>query len=206
LIILIGSQKGGCGKSTIATNLASALAGDDVVLLDSDIQGTSARWSSDREESSALVVPCVQRTGNITSTVRGLAEKYKNVIIDSGGRDSQELRTGLVIADVSIHPFRPSQADLDTVFHLSEVITQALDFNSKLRSYALLTMCSTHHANNEIEDSKDYLSEHLAVLKPLLFDRKIYRDSLSEGLGVIESINKKAVTEFEAFTKAVLNG
>ena len=52
MIILIGSEKGGVGKSTLATNLATALAlkGSDIILVDADRQSTSANWSQDRKE------------------------------------------------------------------------------------------------------------------------------------------------------------
>ncbi len=207
MIILIGSQKGGCGKSTIATNLAAVAAqnGCDVVLLDADSQCTSATWATDREESSATSVPCVQRVGNITSTAKELATKYDLVIIDAGGRDSQELRTGLLAADLVVSPFKPSQADLDTVFQLADVIRQAQDFNTALTSVAVLTMSPTHPGNTEIQVSKDYLSEHMTVLDCLLYDRKAYRDALSMGLGVIECNDKKAQQEITELYKAVTN-
>ncbi|WP_320408744.1 ParA family protein [Candidatus Williamhamiltonella defendens] len=50
MIILIGSQRGGCGKFTICVNICSELAcrKKDVVLVDSDRQGTSYNWLSDR--------------------------------------------------------------------------------------------------------------------------------------------------------------
>ncbi len=46
MIILIGSQKGGCGKSTIAINIAAYLAKHkkDIVLVDADPQQSSANW------------------------------------------------------------------------------------------------------------------------------------------------------------------
>jgi chromosome partitioning protein len=47
MIILIGSQKGGCGKSTTAVNICAELAslGHDVVLVDADRQCTAANCS-----------------------------------------------------------------------------------------------------------------------------------------------------------------
>lgn len=50
MIILVGSEKGGVGKSTIATNVVTylALQGKDVMLVDADKQGTSSNWSQDR--------------------------------------------------------------------------------------------------------------------------------------------------------------
>lgn len=207
MIVLIGSQKGGCGKSTIATNLASVAAqnGRDVVLIDSDSQSTSATWASDREETSKPPVPCVQKIGNITATAKELATKYDLVIIDSGGRDSQELRTGLLAADLLIAPFKPSQADLDTIFQLSDVIGQAKDFNANLDAVAVITMSPTHPANTEIQEARDYLSEHITVLDTLIYDRKAYRDALSMGMGVIEHTDPKAKTEISDLYKVIEN-
>src|SRR5260370_41973193 len=46
LVIALVNLKGGCGKSTIAVNLACELAanGDPVLLLDNDVQGTASHW------------------------------------------------------------------------------------------------------------------------------------------------------------------
>jgi chromosome partitioning protein len=208
MIVLIGSQKGGCGKSTIATNLAAtaALNGRDVVLIDSDSQCTSATWAADREGLDVPQVACVQKVGNITNTAKELATKYDLVIIDAGGRDSQELRTGLLAADLLIAPFKPSQADLDTVFQLSDVVGQAKDFNASLVAVAVLTMSPTHPANTEIQDSKDYLSEHMTVLDCLVHDRKAYRDALSMGRGVVEHSDTKAKNEIIELYKVIKNG
>ena len=207
MIILVGSQKGGCGKSTIATNLASvaALKGRDVVLLDADSQSTSATWSADREETSAPKVACVQRVGNITATAKELDTKYDLVIIDAGGRDSTELRTGLLAADLLVTPFKPSQADLDTIFQLSDVVNQAKDFNQALNAVAVITMSPTHPANTEIKAARDYLKEHIKVLNCLIHDRKAYRDALSMGLGVLEHSDKKAKQEITKLYKAIAN-
>ena len=61
--ILIASAKGGVGKSTLATNLAVYLAheGEDVMLLDADLQATSKRWADRRNE----------RTDGLDSRYRG---------------------------------------------------------------------------------------------------------------------------------------
>jgi chromosome partitioning protein len=56
MIILTGSQKGGCGKSTTAVNLCAELAGQghDVVLVDADRQATAANWAMDRADNPTL--------------------------------------------------------------------------------------------------------------------------------------------------------
>ncbi|CAJ0992667.1 ParA family protein [Sodalis praecaptivus] len=68
MIILIGSQKGGCGKSTTCVNIASELVrqGKDVVLVDADRQGTSSNWISDRNNAGDLNrIHSIQKFDNI---------------------------------------------------------------------------------------------------------------------------------------------
>ena len=147
MIILIGSQKGGCGKSTTAVNICATLAknGQDVVLVDADRQCTAANWAMDRSANSSLsVVHCVQKYENIRETLQDLDKRYEYVIVDAAGRDSRELRTGMTAAHVLLVPFRPSQPDLDTLPNLQEIITQAKDLNPELLVYGLLTMAPTN--------------------------------------------------------------
>lgn len=63
-ILLIGSQKGGCGKSTLAANISAALAhaGKDVVLVDADRQCTAANWAGDRVGSTACLLSIVYKS------------------------------------------------------------------------------------------------------------------------------------------------
>ena len=54
MIVLIGGEKGGTGKTTIATNLAAlrAMAGRDVLLVDTDPQGSASYWTTSRDENA----------------------------------------------------------------------------------------------------------------------------------------------------------
>jgi chromosome partitioning protein len=209
MIVLIGSQKGGCGKSTIATNLCVFLAsrGKDVMLVDSDRQSTSSRWISDRSElDGATTVHSIQKYDNIRDTLIDFNARYDFVIIDTSGRDSRELRTGMTIADLLLIPFRPSQPDLDTLPHLQDIIIQAQDLNPNLTAYGLLTMAPTNPVVNEIHEAKEYLKEYqnIHLVNSIIRDRKVYRDAISEGLGVIEMSNQKAKFEMEQLAIEVL--
>ena len=108
MIILIGSQKGGCGKSTTAANICAELArqGKDVILVDADRQGTASNWVTDRNGQENLpVVHSIQKFDNIRETLLDLAKRYEYVVVDSAGRDSRELRTGMTAAHVLLVPF-----------------------------------------------------------------------------------------------------
>lgn len=208
MILLIGSQKGGCGKSTTAINICTYLAttGRDVVLVDSDRQCTAANWAMDRATNVGLpTVHCVQKYENIRDTLLDLNKRYEFVIVDAAGRDSRELRTGMTAANVLLVPFRPSQPDLDTLPNLKEVIIQARDLNPELIVYGLLTMAPTNPTIHEVDEAKSYLLDYpeINILNTIIRDRKVYRDAMSEGLGVVEMNNQKAINEIHSLIKEI---
>jgi len=208
MIILIGSQKGGCGKSTTSVNLCAELAkqGFDVVLVDADRQCTSANWAQDRASNTTLpIVHCVQKYENIRDTLLDLDKRYQYVIVDAAGRDSRELRTGMTAAHILIVPFRPSQPDLDTLPTMQDIIIQAKDLNPNLKVYGLITMAPTNPAIQEEAQARDYLTDYpeIILLDLIIRDRKVYRDAMSDGLGVIEMTNDKAKEEITSLVSFI---
>lgn len=208
MIILIGSEKGGVGKSTLATNLSAFLAtkGKNVMLVDADRQSTSANWAQDRQSTELPKVHCVRQYDNIKDTLTALKPLFNYVIVDCQGRDSRELRTGLLAADVAITPFRPSQWDLDTLPYMTAVLNEAKDYNEKLKSFAVITMSPTNPQISELKQAQDYFAEfpQIKLLDTIISDRKVYRDAASMGRGVIELDNEKATDEITRFAQEVL--
>jgi chromosome partitioning protein len=132
MIVLVGGEKGGTGKTTIATNLAAkrALAGRDVLLVDTDQQGSANYWAQNREEPEAKPgrVACVQKSGKgLQAEVRDLAKRYEDIVIDTGGRDSVELRAALVVADKAYIPIQPSQFDIWTLDRMDGLVSSVTD-------------------------------------------------------------------------------
>jgi len=209
MIILIGSQKGGCGKSTTAVNISAELAirGHDVVLVDADRQCTAANWVTDRSENKELpTIHCIQKYDNIRDTLLDLDTRYEYVVVDAAGRDSRELRTGMTAANILVVPFRPSQPDLDTLPNMQEIITQAKDLNPSLKVYGLITMAPTNPVISEEKDARDCLNDYpeIELLDTMICDRKCYRDAMSDGLGVIEMSNPKAKLEITRLIEGIL--
>ena len=202
MIVLIGSQKGGAGKSTIAVNISAEFArqGLDVVLVDADAQRSASRWHADREEAGVTpAIACIEKLGNLRETLIDLDSRYEIVVVDVAGKDSKEMRTGMTAAHKMIVTVRPSQFDLDTLPHVQELIETARDFNAALVVRSLLTQVPTHVVDTERVDAGEYLADYpeLKPLQTVIYERKAYRDVIGEGLGVVEWTNKKAKAEVQ---------
>lgn len=210
MIILVGSNKGGSGKTTIACNLSVALAmqGADVCLVDADRQGSAAKWHQERETSEINPsITLVQKYDNLTKTLQSLNEKYDQVIVDVAGRNSREMITAATVADLVIAPHQCSQLDLDTLGELQEQIIRVMDLNPSLKVFIYQTMASTNVQVIETErkEFEAYVAEfpEFKALKASGRYRKIYRDVMSEGLSVLETTNKNAIDEVNALHSEV---
>lgn len=207
MILVIGSQKGGVGKSTLAVNIAGYLIEKNysVMIVDADDQQSVMSWYNDRKESLTRI-PVVSATGNIKNTLFELSKHYDFVIADTAGRDSQELRSGLLAADKFITPLRPSQMDLDTVAHISDVFKTVLDYNEDVKGHVLLNMCPTNIFIDEAHQAASVLSDYpaLTLVNSRICDRKIYRDTWAESITVQESENEKAKQEIKNLVEEVI--
>jgi chromosome partitioning protein len=211
MIILVGSQKGGCGKSTVAINISVSLAADgrDVVLVDADRQMSSSRFIEDRRaDPKRPPVHIVQMRDNIRDTLLDLDKRYEFVVVDVAGHDSSELRSGMTAADLLLVPFIPSNMDLDTIKSLGKVITEARFINPDLKVAAVLAKVPTNPSIHEEREAREYLSDYpeFPVCRSVIRERKIYRDILPYGLGVVESRNSKAKAEVQLLVQEILGG
>jgi len=201
MIVLIGAEKGGVGKSTLCTNLAVYLAKHDVdvVILDTDAQATCANFSARRDEMGLPHINCQQRSGDVAATLRDLNSRYAVVLVDAGGRDSRELRTAMAVAQLLLVPTRASQADLETMPKVNELVGLARGLNPALQAYAVISMGPTNPVIREAQNAKELLAEfpELRLADTVIADRKVFRDALLSGHGVIELGNPQARAEIE---------
>jgi chromosome partitioning protein len=204
-IILIGGEKGGTGKTTLATNLAAlrALAGRDVLLVDTDVQASASYWAQSRDEAKVEPrVACLQKFGKgLQAEVRDLMHRYQDIIIDAGGRDSLELRAGLVAAERAFIPIKPSQFDIWTLGRMDDLVRTAHGFNPALQAWVVISQASTNPSVTEAAEAKNLLSEfeHLRLANTIIRDRITYRKATRDGLCVKEMkpADPKAVDEIK---------
>lgn len=116
-VIVLATQKGGSGKSTIARSIAAELTGRGrVALLDIDPQGSLTKWWQRRETEDLQLVTGLTRADQISKAVETLrGQGFDWLIIDTPGARDEATRIALRSADLVLVPVHPSQDDLDAV-------------------------------------------------------------------------------------------
>ncbi|ECC3917517.1 AAA family ATPase [Salmonella enterica subsp. diarizonae] len=210
MITVIGGNKGGSGKTTTAVNLAIGLAlrGKDVCLVNGDLQRTAAKHLAEREAAEVQpAITLIEKFDNLTQTLRALDEKYEHVIVDVAGRNSREFITSGVVAHQIIAPLQCSQPDLDTLIELQQQVEGMRNLNPDLKVYCLQSMATTNPVlrGNERKEFLEYLDEFPSIktLESVICFRKVYRDCMSTGLGVLETDNATAKSEMEKLMEEV---
>lgn len=208
MLILIGHQKGGVGKSTIAVNLAAELQrrGRDICIVEADPSvHTASTWAQDREDAGHRPIQTIRKDGNLRTSLLDLDGRFDDVIVDAAGKDSKELRTAMTACHLLLAPLQPSQPDLDTTKRLVDTIRAARDFNESLQVLGVLNRVPTNIFSEEAEEARQYLEAFpdLPLAKTCLHERKVYRSSLAEGLGVVEMRDPKAKAEIQLLTEEI---
>lgn len=203
-IITIANQKGGVGKTTIATNLAVALSKKgDTVLVDADDQQSAVKWSKRRTENP---IDTEHHKGDLKKVLLDLQKKYKYVVLDVAGRDSESFRSALQVADKLIVPTQPSQADVEVLPFVLKMFNTFQKVNEKLEPYIVINKAPSNSKSTEVTEATALLQTlpKFKILNTVIRDRKQFRDASAQGMSVIEMNSSKAKDEFNEFLVEIL--
>lgn len=191
MIIVSGGIKGGSGKTTVATNLAviRARQGKDVLLIDADDQETATDFTmlrSEKQEDGAGYTS-IKLTGQAvrTQTLR-LKEKYEDIIIDTGGRDTASQRAALSVADVLLVPFVPRSFDVWTLEKVSDLVSEMRSANPDLKAYTFINRGDPRGQDNDDAGQVLEESSELKFIDITIGSRKAFANAAAQGLAVTE--------------------
>jgi len=205
MITVVANLKGGSGKSTVSFNLAVWLAeqGVEVQAMDLDPQLTLhdvAQIRKDEGHEPALNV-LAQEIPDLDSSID------VEIILDVGAVNQQGMHEAIRHADRVVIPVPPSQPDVWATQRFLKIIREAREgISKKLDIYVFVNRADTHHAVRESDDTEAALAQlsEVILLPQRLYQRTIYRRSMSEGLAVFELWRgSKGAEEFDAFARAL---
>jgi len=198
VIITVAHQKGGVGKSTVATNLAVEMK---FPVIDLDSQHSCYLFSvlRKREHGKQLSVYTPETVDELEKVLREL--DGQDLIIDSGGYDNDLNRYALLVSDLVITPVAPSQIEVFGLLKFAEIVREALKINPGLNVYVLINNADPR-SSRENRKLEQFIKgeKNFKLFKTKLYRRADYRRAYSEGLSVCEyNFGGKACREVRAF-------
>jgi chromosome partitioning protein len=201
-VIAIAQRKGGAGKSTVAANLATALAesGHRVGLLDIDPQRSLARWDQQRGVSKrAHTLHFEAPTGwRLPATLERLKREQDFVLLDTAPHDDTDAKLAIRGADLVLVPLQPSAADLWSMDATLDLAKQ------ERRPFRLLL--NRAPASGKLRDDIEgqIRDRNLPILDAVLGNRTAYAQAFMAGLGVVEAAPRgPAAAEVRSLAQAL---
>lgn len=181
--IMVLNAKGGSGKTTIATNLASHFAaeGDNVVLADLDSQGSASAWLAARSAARP-------RIKGLTHDQSGgsIGRNTDYVIMDAPAAvHGKQLKELIRRAETLVIPVLPSPMDIRAAANFIEEIRNNGRVARKAAKVGLVANRSRDFTNVYAE-LDEFLSKQKAPFVTMLRDSQNYIRAAERGLGIFD--------------------
>jgi chromosome partitioning protein len=207
-IIAVCGQKGGTGKSTVATCLASELLerGRRVLLVDADPQRSASAWVAvarehQRNAPTLLVMGAQMHSAEQLGQV---ARAYDVALVDCPPSLGEIQASALMVADVAVVPCGPSAFEAWALAGTLDLARAAKRVRRKLRVVALI---NRRKVGTDIgKSARDvFTATGVEVLHCELADRVAYQEAPAAGVGVAQyQPRSEAAAEVRALTDELL--
>jgi len=210
-VIALLQEKGGSGRTTLATNLAAAahLAGSRSLVIDLDTQGSAFEWSLKRSEGSALsavvVVRAVAESSRrkakaqplTASTLLEMGRGYDAVFLDGPPRLDALTLAAAVAADVVVMPVQSGPYDVWAAGTTLEALDQADAIRAELGKKPVRRFFVLNRANPRETLTAETRAEleDVGCLAGIVGQRTIFKKSAAcgEAVGTVEPKGAAAI-------------
>lgn len=188
-VIALLNQKGGSGKTTLATHLAGELAldGARVALIDADPQASASDWAERRAQRRHTRLYGVYGLArdSLHIEVPQLAQNADFVIIDGPPRSASITRSALLAADLVLIPVQPSAFDIWASVDTVRLIAEARLYRPQLRAAYVISRRVVGTVLGR--EARAALAEQpLPVLAAEVAQRIVFADIVADGVLVRE--------------------
>jgi chromosome partitioning protein len=201
---LVVNRKGGAGKTTLTTNLASYFASRNVVttIMDYDPQGSSLNWLRSRSPPLARIYganAAPEKFGQLRSLGMYVPAETQQLIIDApGGSSGVLLQEMLCRADCILIPVTPSSIDIHATAHfIKDVLLTGI---TRARSIRMAVVANRVRRSMPVyQPLERFLSALNLNLIARLLDSDAFLKAAEQGLGIFELEPGFAVAECSQF-------
>lgn len=192
--ILFANSKGGCGKSTLATNLASiyANAGMTTALIDHDPQGSATQWLKRRPENLSAIhgIEAYRKevSGATGNWFMRLPRGTQRVIIDTpAGLQGPEFQDQIAQADIIIVPVLPSPIDIHSATRFIGSILLSAEYRQRSGPKQLVVLANRVRKNTRVLQKLDLFLDSLKLPRiGDIRDTQQYVHCFESGNGMID--------------------
>jgi len=182
--VMVMNSKGGCGKSTLATNVATWFAneGHKVALADYDPQRTSLDWLATRPEDLSKIAGVDAHEEGL----RGVPRDTEVLVIDAPARThGSEMNELVRRAETILVPVMPSPIDMKACAHF---MAELLELGRVQREQARLAVVANRVRENTLlyEELDQYLGKLKVPYLTSLRQSTNYLRAFQRGMGIFE--------------------